>query len=324
MKKLILKSALYIFLILISLELLVRVLHLGKDTPTRFLDSFNVEKWVPNQNGFSVTGNRRQNFSEYHINSSGFNSYREFTPSKDKTEIALVGDSFIEGFHQDYYNSIGKKIEQILPGIEVYEYGYAGYDFADQLHLVNVYKDQFDPIDHIFLGIKFSNDLTRNEYKVVTARLALESPINKNLKKSKLLVYCKSIGLLDPPKMLVNRIKSTFQPPQKKKEINKHELARVKKEKEQRYLANFDTLIRTYGYDKKKYTLLLDASVTSPLFLSYLKENSFNYIDFSKSFQESNKPTTLLYDRHWNNNGRTIIAKEISNYLSKLSLDTLQ
>lgn len=317
MKKLILKSALYFFLILISLELLVRVFHLGKDTPTRFLDSDKVEKWVPNQNGFSVTGNRRQNFSEYNINSSGYNSYREFTPTKNKTEVALVGDSFIEGFHQNYYNSIGKKIEKSLPGIEIYEYGYAGYDFADQLHLVKAYQDQFDLIDHVIFGIKFSNDLTRNTYEVVTARLALESPVNKLLKKSKLLVYCKSIGILDPPQMLVYRIKSALQPPQKKKEIDSDQLARMKKEKEQHYLANFISLIATYGYDKKRYTLLLDASNTSSLFLAYLKENNFNYIDFSKSFNESNTPTTLLYDRHWNNHGRELIAKNITTYIKQ-------
>ena len=114
-----------------------------------------LKKWVPNQNGFSVTGNRRQNFSEYKINNSGYNSYREFNPTANKTELALVGDSFIEGFHQNYYNSIGKKIEQQFADIEVYEYGYAGYDFADQLHLVHSYKEQFDHIDQVILGIKF-------------------------------------------------------------------------------------------------------------------------------------------------------------------------
>jgi len=212
MKKLVLKSILYSFLILISLEGIVRVFHLAKDTPTRYLDDHKVEKWLPNQNGFSVTGNRRQNFSEYHINASGFNSYREFNPTKEAIEIALVGDSFIEGFHQNYYNSIGKKIEKNLPNIEVYEYGYAGYDFADQLHLVASYKQQFELIDHLILGIKFSNDLTRNEYKVVTGRLNLESPVNKLLKKSKLLVYVNSIGLLDPMQEFAYKLRTLLKP----------------------------------------------------------------------------------------------------------------
>jgi hypothetical protein len=54
--------------------------------------------------------------SEFHINNSGYNFYRAFTPSKDKVEIALVGDSFVEGFHQNYYNSIGKKTGKYAAG----------------------------------------------------------------------------------------------------------------------------------------------------------------------------------------------------------------
>ncbi len=315
MKKLFLKSGLYILLILIVLEAIIRVFHLGKDTPTRFLDEYKVEKWVPNQNGFSVTGNRRQNFSEFHINNSGFNSYREFTPTHDQTEIALVGDSFIEGFHQDYYNSIGKKIENNVPGIEVYEYGYAGYDFADQLHLIHSYKKQFDLIDHVILGIKFSNDLTRSEYKVVSGRLALDTPVNRLLKKSKLLVYCKSIGILDPPQELLYKIRKFIVSKQPEKQIDEKEALRIKDEKERKYLANFESLINKYGYDKNRFTLLLDSRITSPIFLSYLDQNDFKYIDFSNTFKESKRSTTLIYDRHWNNHGRTLIARAISNYL---------
>ncbi|WP_299216984.1 hypothetical protein [uncultured Aquimarina sp.] len=320
MKKLILKSALYVFLVLISLELLVRVFHLGKDTPTRILDEYKVEKWMPNQNGFSVTGNRRQNFSEYHINNSGYNSYREFTPTKDNIEVALVGDSFIEGFHQNYYNSIGKKVEKSIPEIEVYEYGYAGYDFADQLHLINAYKEQFEAIDHIILGIKFSNDLTRGEYQVVTGRLALESPVNRLLKKSKLLVYCKSIGILDPPQRLFYRLMNILKPTSKKQDASEEEILRIKKEKENQYLANFNNLIDKYGYDKNRFTLLLDSRITSNLFISYLEENDYNYIDFSEYFEESDHSTTLIYDRHWNNHGRDLIAKAISKYLKEKEL----
>ncbi len=320
MKKLILKSGLYIFLFLISLELLVRLFHLGKDTPTRILDEYKVEKWMPNQNGYSVTGNRRQNFSEYRINNSGFNSYREFTPTKKNIEIALVGDSFIEGFHQNYYNSIGKKVEKSIPEIEVYEYGYAGYDFADQLHLIHAYKEEFETIDHIVLGIKFSNDLTRGEYQVVTSRLALESPINKLLKKSKLLVYSKSIGILNSPQKLLYRLMNILNPAPKTQSVSEEEILRIKKEKENQYLANFDSLVSKYGYDKNRFTLLLDSRITSRLFISHLKENDYNYIDFSEYFEKSDHPTTLIYDRHWNNYGRDLIAKAISEYLKKKEL----
>ena len=73
MKKLVIKLGVYAFLILISLEVLVRIFYLGEDKPSRFVDESKVEKWKPNQEGYSVTGNRNQNFVRYNINSSGFN-----------------------------------------------------------------------------------------------------------------------------------------------------------------------------------------------------------------------------------------------------------
>lgn len=315
MRKLIIKMAVYSLLILIALEVIVRLFHLSKDNPSRFVDEFNVEKWVPNQEGYSVTGNRRQNFSKFHINESGFNSYREFVPSKDKKEIALVGDSFIEGFHQNYYNSIGKKIEDRVEGVEVYEYGYAGYDFADQLHLIYTYKKDFDLIDHVVLGLKFKNDLTRDEYHVIQDRMRLESPLYRNMRKIKLLVYVQNIGLLDPVRGLIGKVLSIGKTHSNN---NKHQVTDndiVNKQKV--FVDNFESLVKNYGYDKDRFVLLLDKTITPKMFLDYLNENKYKFIDFSTVLNASKKPTTLIYDRHWNNHGRELIAELIADYLYK-------
>ncbi|WP_100611529.1 hypothetical protein [Confluentibacter lentus] len=316
MKKLFFKIFIYSILILLALEVYIRVFHLTKDYPVRYVDEFGVEKWMPNQEGYSVTGNRRQNFSEYKINSFGYNSYREFSPSKDKVEIALVGDSFIEGFHQNYYNSIGSKIENKLNGVEVYEYGYAGYDLADQLHLISQYKEHFNLIDHVILGIKFENDLTRGEYHIVKERMALESPFNKALRQIKLLVYLNSIGILDTPKDLVKKLFSNNK--EKAPKVSKLEEDKQQKALEVEYLENFKSLIKIYGFDKNRFVFLLDSEKTPELFLNYLNEYDYKYIDFSKTLKKSKRPTTLIYDMHWNNNGRTLIAELITNYVKQM------
>lgn len=316
MKKLFLNICMYTLLILLALELYVRIFHLTKDYPVRYVDEYGVEKWEPNQNGFSVTGNRRQNFSEYHINKFGYNSYREYNPSKDKVEIALVGDSFIEGFHQNYYNSIGKKIENKLNGVEVYEYGYAGYDFADQLHLINQYKKQFNLIDHVVLGLKFDNDLIRGEYNIVQERMFLESSMYKALRQIKLLVYLQNIGAFDGPRELVNKMLAGRKQDSYQK-ISKEEDIIAQKKLNSKYLKNFESLVTIYGYDKIKFVLLLDSEKTPQLFLDYLYKNQFKFIDFSKDLKNSKTPTTLIYDKHWNNHGRNIIAELIAKYLKK-------
>ncbi|MEP5341511.1 MAG: hypothetical protein ABJL44_14495 [Algibacter sp.] len=315
MKKIYKKSILYVVLILLLLEILIRVFYLTKDYPTRYVDKYKVEKWKPNQVGYSVTGLRRQNFSEYRINSSGFNSYREYKPLENKLELALVGDSYIEGFHQHYYNSIGKKIEKKTEGLEVYEFGYAGYDLADQLHLIHQYKSTFDLIDHVVVSFNYKYDLERDKYNVLEHRMRLESPFYKVLQKSKLLVYLQKNGMFDAPRNLVasffKKSKSKTDQSDKSSLINKA----INKELElKKNTYNFEMLVDKYGFDKSRFIFLLDSSKTPQKFLRYLGENGFRYIDFYKVLQQSTKPTTLIYDMHWNNHGRDLIADLIVDF----------
>ena len=315
MKKLFIKSTLYLFLIIIVLEIFVRIFHLYTETPVRFIDKFDVEKSIPNQIGHAVTGNRNQNYSEYSINDFGFNSFREFTPTEDKIEIAIIGDSFIEGFHQDYDDSTGKKIEKKLENIEVYEYGYAGYDLANQLYLVDTYKEHFEKIDHIIFYLKYENDLKNKTYLPNHGRISLLKSLPFRIRDNfKLLSYASSIGIVDPIKNLaisiINAEKEST--PKTDSHILNEDLENLK---------NFKTLIDTFGFDKNKMTFLINSSTTSNVFMDYCSENSYQIIDFYNIFENSKTTPTLIYDMHWNNQGRELIALEITNFLkTKLNL----
>ncbi|TNJ46480.1 hypothetical protein KFZ70_13690 [Tamlana fucoidanivorans] len=307
MKKLVLKGCLYFVFILVSLEVLVRVLHLYDDVPLLYIDDFGVQKTVPGQTGFAVTGNRRQNFAEYRINKFGYNSYREFKPSKEKIEIALIGDSFIEGFNQHYYNSTGKKVEDRLKDVEVYEYGRGGYDMADQLHLMQAYKKDFDLIDYVVIYIKFENDLQRSEYLPEYDYIALKHTLKFKVKRHiKLLKYANSIGLFDGFRDIRARL-STHKWSRKGKEINEDTRNKT-------YLENFRTLVKTFGFNKDKIVFLLDKRRTSNLFLNYCDEMGYTYLDFGMPFEKAKRPPILIYDKHWNNLGRTIVADVIADY----------
>lgn len=307
MFKLLKKIVVYSLLILLVLEGLVRVFHLHNELPERYLDENGINKWIPNQKGYAVYGNRRQNFTQYQINKSGYNSYRDFTPTKDNTEIAIIGDSFIEGFHQDYNKSIGKKIENQLPNVHVYEYGHSSADLADHLYLIQANKEDFKFIDHYIIGVKYKNDLTRSEHKPIK-----HQPFFPMLRHSKLVVYLINIGAADVFKEVHQKIlnlrrgkKASFKTP--KAEIDKDSL----------YLENFKQLLINHEFNKKKTTFLLDSRTTSAKFLTYLNTNNIRYIDFAPTFNNTNRPTTLIYDQHWNNFGRTLIANDIVNYIRK-------
>jgi len=315
MAKLFLKFGFYVIIVLLLLEVMVRIFHLHNDMPVRYVSQEGVYNWIPGQKGYTVYGNRRQKFSEYYINNSGYNSYREFNPTKEGVEVALIGDSYIEGFHQNYYHSIGKKIEDKLEDIQVYEYGHSSNDFADQLHLISLNKKAFDLIDHIIIGIKYENDFLRAEYKFIERK-----PFFPFLRKSKLVTYLLSIGFVDPIKEVNLKIRSLRKSKSPKDKIDS--VKKVSINKDSVYLDNFKKLIDKYGFNKEKTTLLLDSRVTHKSFLNYLNDQKINFIDHAKSFENVGKrPTTLIYDHHWNNLGRSLVAEDIIEYLRNINLN---
>ncbi|MEL0456420.1 hypothetical protein WJN01_09290 [Flavobacteriaceae bacterium SZ-1-7] len=313
MIRLIGKIILYTILILICLEGMVRVLHLYQQYPPYEINDLNVEVNSPNQEGYYVTGNRRMNFAQYHINSTGFNSYREFIPTENDVEIALIGDSFIEGFHQNFYESTGKKVEELLNNdVKVFEYGYSGWDLADQFHLIEAYKDQFKNIDFTLIYMKFYTDLERGEYEPNFYRVNLQNRLTYKIKDNiKLLTYAQNIGIFNPFSKLKNRLLGH-------NEIEKEYIDNYASEEDtKKYLENFNKLAATFPIDKSKTVFLLDSKKTSPLFLKYCDSIGYKYLDFGPAMDASKKPTTLIYDQHWNNHGRNILASVIANYIKK-------
>jgi len=314
--KFVLRICLFGILALLVLEALVRIFHLYKDTPDRMIDNKQVEKYQPNQSGYSVTGNRRQNISAYRINGSGFNSFREFTPGVETTEVALVGDSFIEGFHEDYQNSLGKQIEEEIPGLQVYEYGYAGYDLADELHLIHAYADSFKNIDYVFIYLRFEDDLRRGSYEVVYDRVRLDEGFYRVLKKSKLIVYIQNIGLLRSLRNSIVSFKNTFFGSSFAKTMDSEA---ENENVESRYLKNFHSLLNEYPINPDKHFFLLDGRIAPKSLIQYMESKGISYVDFGVELEKADGPTTLIYDQHWSPKGRKLVVKSVCRSLSDLN-----
>ncbi len=315
------KLVLYGFLMLVALELLVRIFHLHNERPERLADDKNVEKWMPNQTGSSVTGNRKQNVGKYNINTFGFNSvYENYSPTAYSKEIALVGDSFFEGFHEDYTNSLGQQIENKLEAITVLEFGYAGYDLADELHLINAYSELFKNIDHSFIFLKFASDLDRDMYEP-SFRLDLDSPLRRMVKQVKLLVYLNDIGALNSLTQLPQRVLN-FLSGKEAASISLKEKTALLEESisDEQKFENFKKLVQRYPIDKNKATFVLNTYITSPQILWYLKENGYQFLDLSKAWKGP-KPETLIYDQHWSKKDRALVANLIVDYLQKNTID---
>jgi hypothetical protein len=131
------------------------------------------------------------------------------------------------------------------------------------------------------------------------------------------LSYGSKIGVIEPLKKLATG--KAFIKDKKGYKTNELEVmtAEEKRSIDLKYLENFKNLTRLYGFDKSKTTLLLDSRKTSTLFLDYCNLNNIKYIDYSENFKKSKKPTTLIYDWHWNDHGRSLIAEEIIMHLKQ-------
>ena len=314
MKKLFIKPGIYAVVIFILLEGLVRVFHLYSDSPKRMIDEYGVEKNIPWQMGVNVTGNRKQNVANFRINKHGFNSFSSKNGSKETFDIALIGDSFIEGFHQDNRNSLGRMIERRLDTVLVLEFGCSGYDMADQLHLVKAYKKQFLNIDKVVFYLKYDNDLERPTYEPAYQRLEeLNATYYKIKNSSKLLVYLANLGLLSEftayVKEKINNVVGN-----NNSSISSYDV-KSQKTLDQERIFNFKSLINHYGFDKEKYLLLLDTRKISHRFIDFCSDNEIEYIDLAHSFENAKSETTLIYDMHWNTFGRELVAKTIADYM---------
>jgi len=313
MKRLLGKIVLYGVLMALLLEILTRAFHLYFQYPVVRLNENQVVNYIPGQEGAFVLGNRRMTYSRFHINQSGFNSFHEFEPTERDFEVALIGDSFIEGLHQDYDNSIGKKIENDLSGkVKVFEYGFSGYDLADQLHLMHELKEDMDLIDLAVIYVNFDDDVRRDHYEVQTRANLENSLIFKIKREVKLLSYLNGIGLISPITDLPKRVKGSIGKNPETTEEGMDSIAT-----DQEYIKNLNALLNTYPIDKKKSIFLINESITSKSFLHYCDSLSYKYLDFGKALNASRENTVLKYDpmKHWNNHGRDIVAKVIADYV---------
>ena len=105
----------------------------------------------------------------------------------------------------------------------------------------------------------------------------ISGTLNNLLKKSKLLIYLTDIGFIDPIKSFIGKTNAFIRNNKPQKAAPPVDQNKIDKE----YLANFESLVDLYGYDNEKNVLLLDVEETSPLFITYLKENNFGYTELN-------------------------------------------
>jgi hypothetical protein len=113
MKQFLIKIAIILVLSVLFLEVLVRVLGLAGITIPEENINNNV-LFLRNYSSTWTKGGFSEIKSTFHINNQGWNSIVDFDSLKDENyNIAIIGDSYIEGFHENVETSIGRRLEEL-------------------------------------------------------------------------------------------------------------------------------------------------------------------------------------------------------------------
>lgn len=281
-------TILFLFTFLIG-ELICRIFPIVSDIPMRGnRDGYYLLK--ESQSGIYTRGKLpRWLNAKYSINNNGFNSSKDYFFDKNlKSKIALIGDSFVEGFQVDVTKSIGRLIEDSKPNHEVYEFGLSGFNFFDYKELYQKYNLQ--NFKKVFIILDIDDILTTKSEKVVfTKGIDLKERIFRKIYNNGLFFKYLNFnhGIIRETQKIskiFNSISSGLDF-SKKKQIPPFDINHFIKSNQ-----NIELILKS-----KKDTLL---------------KSFYPDLDFI-NINEDLTPIDFGFDKHWNLNGRKNVAKTI-------------
>lgn len=283
MKHFILYIAILVVTSLFVLECTTRLFDLSNDSIPEA--NVNGDRLItPGAENEWIGGGFREIVGHYKINPQGFNSIKDYSSiDKNKLNIAIIGDSFIEGFHVDVNNSIGRILEhEMQQEVNVHEYGKSAGNIADfsQMYLSFV-KNKYD---YTFILVAEADLYEKTAFNMGKGESARKPSTLRNIYS-----HLSSIKYLNINKGLSVNIKNaiTFKSPEKKdKNLNETALNQLD-----------SSVIILYEKEKLNPNILDEYNLT----LAEVKHKQ--------------QPINFGFDKHWNHNGRKNCAITIKNIL---------
>lgn len=222
---------------------------------------------------------------KFRFNDAGFNSSLNLNKfNQKKTNVAFLGDSYVESFHVDLYKSFSSILMDKDTSIQSYNFGVSGYAMEDFIWIYNKYNlSRFDYV-FLFLG---KNDFTsqRNRKKY-------------NHKKEKLRTIYNSSHLISFLNYSHGFIKNVHDLFFKKTTTNKSNDNNISIEAHQKKFISKQNLL-ILPTDQIAYDFLIDENVKNIIKINH----NLNPIDFGS------------INPHWNENGNLNVINSILKYI---------
>ncbi|MEM9075502.1 MAG: hypothetical protein AAGC43_00620 [Bacteroidota bacterium] len=299
MKKFVKHIVYFLALGLILGEIIARFFFLTSSIPERRIDEFGIQRYIPNQEGYSKGGTHK-----WYINSKGWPGK---LPENYDNLITIIGDSFIENFMNPDSCHQMNFLKELAPEFNFTEASRSGVSFIEALE-ISKQLDSLKPKVHLI----YINE-TDFEESIVQIN-SLTDITQLDLKKNK-IVY----GKMKAPgvkKILYNwkfifylyrRFQSSFKLPKptKSTEITQNS-----------FTNHFDYFEDLIDYCRKNYNLKKVVIVLRPdtdkQFSAFLQRQDLNVIQLDDS---RDADWSFEHDHHWTCYGHQKAAEQVSEYL---------
>jgi hypothetical protein len=337
-------SVLACFLIL---EVFFRVAIPAAERPNVFFDeAFKLAKYDANAGtGLYTIGFDAHIQGLWSINNHGWNASYDFVKKENQSQIAVIGDSFVEGFQVD----VDKRFVEIInnkftkKGVNVMAFGRAGAPLSQYLHMARYVKKVFNPDVYIF-------NIVSNDFDLSVARFNLNetyflrisnnedgsfgeeniipyNSLSKSFwKKSALiryLYYNARIGIMIGSWLRNMYVAEDINDYYKFRLTNLSEIERVanyvvtqlKEELSPAKLLFVMDAARPCIYDNKECNDTLLFNMFENICITQ-QEPVINMAPvMKKHFQLNGQPFEFDIDNHWNELGHSLVAEQVINFL---------
>jgi len=301
MKKFIKSSVVFILLLILGGELIIRVNHVMSDIPQREINEFGIQKYIPNQLGYWKGGEH-----QWLINRLGWPGQ---LPKSYNNLVTIIGDSFIENFMNPNECHQSVLLKQKVDDFNFIEAGRSGVSFIEAMeiskqldslnpeyHLIYVSKQDF--IESV-ADIEPLNDITQVNLKANKIEYGvMKSPsLKKVLYNFKLLYYCYTNFSLQFP---------TSKNVEKQEKITKNN----------QFVKNRKEILQLVTYVKSNYKINNKVLIFHP-------KTEFKIIEICQNLgfktmilnSDNDKSWTFKHDHHWTCYGHNRVAEQVASFL---------
>jgi len=337
--KFLIKSVLNGLAILLLVELSLRCLPASDGPYTIFDASSKILKFDGNKqrNGFYTSGNLAQRKTRWHINNMGWNSDIDYSDHGERPVLALIGNSYVEGFPVDVDKGLAGTLQKKLQSaVDCYGFGYSGSKLSQYLNISRYVEKTIHP--KIMAFFLFDADVLGSlvpmgqppQYTLFfqNSKAGItETPI-KNFEPH----WAKRIyGKLALVRYFSSNKQQTFgeQSPAKSKALDLAEIDKYYK-------------VTEYAFEKIRgenpettIMIILDAprrdiyrgeisprsSQSRSIITDVSKKNGFHVIDLTNHmaglYQQNHIRFNFRNDYHWNEYGIEVVADQVHQYMIK-------